>query len=149
MLMTLRVNGNTKMFDNLWSISTGWYTAPHDPAGVKQSAFLNAYVEAALWSSIDNEGTPLDANHGILSFSEETWEKMRADCKKFLDENDFGEYKPNQAGHDFWLTRNDHGVGFWDGDYDEPYATKLTKASEEFGTYTLYVGDDGKIYGIN
>ena len=26
------------------------------------------------------------------------------------------------AGHDFWLTRNGHGAGFWDGDWIAPVA---------------------------
>ena len=50
------------------------------------------------------------------------------------------------AGHDFWLTRNGHGCGFWDGDWTEPAATKLTESAENFGDYDLYIGDDGKIY---
>ena len=24
-----------------------------------------------------------------------------------------------RIGHDFWLTRNGHGAGFWDGDWDD------------------------------
>jgi hypothetical protein len=51
-----------------------------------------------------------------------------------------------QAGYDFWLTRNGHGAGFWDGDWPEPAATYLTKESKKFGTANLYLGDDGLIY---
>lgn len=50
------------------------------------------------------------------------------------------------AGHDFWLTRNRHGAGFWDGDWIEPEAELLTQASHAFGEIDLYLGDDGKIY---
>ncbi|MDH1266753.1 hypothetical protein N5C81_03870 [Rhizobium pusense] len=50
------------------------------------------------------------------------------------------------AGHDFWLTRCDHGAGFWDGDWPEPAASALTEASKEFGNIDLYVGDGGQIY---
>jgi len=35
-----------------------------------------------------------------------------------------------QAGHDFWLTRNGHGAGFWDGDWPET-GDALTEASKE------------------
>ena len=40
-----------------------------------------------------------------------------------------------QAGHDFWLTRNGHGTGFWDRPetYGEHCADMFTKASEGFG----------------
>ena len=50
------------------------------------------------------------------------------------------------AGHDFWLTRNGHGAGFWDGDWPLPYADLLDKAAQAAGTCDLYVGDDGMIY---
>jgi hypothetical protein len=50
------------------------------------------------------------------------------------------------AGHDFWLTRNGHGAGFWDGDWPEPLATVLTDAAHAFGELSPYVGDDGLIY---
>lgn len=50
------------------------------------------------------------------------------------------------AGHDFWLTRSGHGAGFWDGDWPEPAASTLDKASKEFGNVDLYVGDDGQIH---
>lgn len=50
-----------------------------------------------------------------------------------------------QAGHDFALTRNGHGAGFWDGDWPV-YGDLLTKASESFGEIDPYAGDDGLIY---
>jgi len=50
------------------------------------------------------------------------------------------------AGHDYWLTRNGHGAGFWDGDWPEPYAAQLDDSAHAYGTVELYVGDDGKIY---
>ena len=120
-----------------------------------QSLF-DAYVEAALWSSTDDDGTPLDQDHVPADIDRETFEKMRVDCEKFQDANSEHLTAENtstrygfdaQAGHDFWLTRNHHGCGFWDGDWNEPAATKLTESSHSFGTFDLYIGDDGKIYG--
>lgn len=52
------------------------------------------------------------------------------------------------AGHDFWLTRNGHGAGFWDrsplkaGDLGE----RLSTASKLAGESDLYTGDDGGVY---
>ncbi len=43
--------------------------------------------------------------------------------------------KPNDiacAGHDFWLTRNRHGAGFWDGDWPT-YGELFTTIAESFG----------------
>lgn len=50
-----------------------------------------------------------------------------------------------QDGHDFYLTRNGHGVGYWDRGYG-PIGDILTDAAKSYGTSGLYVGDDGKIY---
>jgi len=44
------------------------------------------------------------------------------------------------------MTRNGHGAGFWDGDWPDD-GDRLTKASEAYGTFDLYVGDDGEIHG--
>lgn len=40
-----------------------------------------------------------------------------------------------QAGHDFWLTRNGHGTGFWDRPelYGETYAEMFTGMATGFG----------------
>ena len=123
--------------------------------------FFGAYIEAAMWSSNDESrpdgGDPLDQNYVPADIDRETFEEMRSDCEKFQTENEEFLIEENtnsrygvdaQAGHDFWLTRNGHGAGFWDGDWSEPSATKLTDSAHAFGEYTLYVGDDGKIYGM-
>jgi len=51
-----------------------------------------------------------------------------------------------QAGHDFWLTRNGHGAGFWDGDWLEPAASALDAYSSKAGPVSVYVRDDGLLY---
>lgn len=50
--------------------------------------------------------------------------------------------------HDFWLTRNGHGAGFWEpGDYGwSDLGDKLTEFTKHYGEVNLYVGDDGTIY---
>jgi len=113
--------------------------------------FFDSYVQTALWSTNDYStpegGEPLDKNYGPEDLTPEAEKTMRADAKKFLQENraDIGD-RVDYAGHDFWLTRNGHGAGFWDGDWPEPAATRLTKAAEKFGEQWIYVGDDGKLH---
>ncbi len=124
--------------------------------------FFDAYVITALWSSHDESdesgGRPMDYNYGPGDIAPETFAAMRADCNAFYAANyddlnveegvkigpDFGQ--DVRAGHDFWLTRNRHGAGFWDGDWPEPQATRLTEAAHAFGEVDLYVGGDGRIY---
>ncbi|MFB3104381.1 MAG: hypothetical protein ACE1ZA_05570 [Pseudomonadales bacterium] len=112
--------------------------------------FTQHYIETALWSSSDSDphGTPLGDNYGLEDVAVESVDKMRADCIKFQADNASAlePFDMEIAGHDFWLTRNGHGAGFWDGDYTEPQATELIKASEAFGECSIVVGDDGKLY---
>lgn len=113
--------------------------------------FVLAYITAALWSSTDESrpdgGDPLDKNYTQEDISAETLLKMREDCQKFYDEHqeDIG-LAFAKAGHDFWLTRNGHGCGFWDGDWPKEIGQRLTEASEIFDNFDLYVGDDDIIY---
>lgn len=124
--------------------------------------FTSAYVETALWSSTDDNDQPLDANYSPEDIYPDTLQRMIADCEQFQRENaidietaiesgevvcgpDFGEM--GRAGHDFWLTRNRHGAGFWDGDWPDKQAERLTEASHTYGEFNLYVDDDGKIHG--
>ncbi|HXH93598.1 MAG TPA: hypothetical protein VNN25_18600 [Thermoanaerobaculia bacterium] len=123
--------------------------------------FTRGFLETALWSSNDESddsgGEPLDANYSIEDFDPKSLEGLERDCERFQSENadDLavcyetgirGQSDEFSAGHDFWLTRCGHGAGFWDGDYPEPQATRLSEASENFGNVDLYVGDDGQIY---
>ncbi len=133
--------------------------------------FFDGYVTAALLSSNDNAdesgGEPLDSNYGLDDITPETRAAMRADCVKFLESAlplirqaealaDDDEWILPQgadctvmeyAGHDFWLTRAGHGVGFWDGDWPDGIGEALDKLAESFGEYNLYVGDNGQIDG--
>lgn len=123
--------------------------------------FVQAYLTTALWSSNDDNGDPLDDNRDESDIAPDSRTKMEADCAAFYNANlplmeaaietdnvkygpDFGLY--GRAGHDFWLTRNGHGAGFWDGDWPEPFATQLSDAARATGMRDLYVGDDGAIH---
>ena len=122
-----------------------------DPS--KLDAFTLAYVRCALWSSNDwsrdDGGDPLDDNYSAEDIAPETLFRMAADCAEFRRANaaDLEDGTPDAGGHDFWLTRNGHGCGFWDGDWPEASGERLTAAAKRFGTFCLYVGDDGRVYG--
>ena len=109
--------------------------------------FTLAYIEAALWSSTDENDEPLDSNYCIDDLSVETLTQAQTDCTAFQEKNAalIGD-RESEAGHDFWLTRNGHGAGFWDGDWPKSVGEKLSAESDLFGEIDLYVGDDGKIY---
>lgn len=62
----------------------------------------------------------LKAEHGVTI----------AECGRSLRSNETPEA---QAGHDFWLTRQGAGCGFWDGDWPEVWGDKLTAIAKSFG----------------
>jgi len=118
---------------------------------VDLDAFFDAYVTTALWAETDNAdesgGSPLDANYGPGDIAKASLKKMRKDTDGFAKENAaliLG--REELAGHDFWLTRNGHGAGFWDGDWPKRDGEILTKASKAYGGSYIYVGDDKKIH---
>lgn len=138
--------------------------------------FVRSYLATALWSSSDSlpgydeerdgytDHMPLD------NYIAETGQRLSLgvikaaikDCKLFIhkaineleiheDEVFKLSYADSSEGspivaHDFWLTRNYHGAGFWDGDYEEPLGTQFTELSHKFPPIDLYIGDDGRIY---
>jgi hypothetical protein len=125
--------------------------------------FFKGYTGAALWSSIDDDGRPLDDNRDDSDIAPETLEKMKDDCVRFYSsvsahihcenapvsrefEGPMAHREAAMAGHDFWLTRCGHGAGFWDGDWPKPHATALDEAAKAFGTVDLYIGDDKQIH---
>jgi hypothetical protein len=108
--------------------------------------FFDAYVETALWSSLTDEGQPMDEQYSISDIDRETLQQMREDVNSFVDTNwtDLEKLHPANAGKDFWLTRNGHGAGFWDK-FNEA-GDRLSVTAHLYGSIDLYIGDDEKIH---
>ena len=113
-----------------------------------KNKYLMSYIETALWSSTGDDDEPLDSKYNFSDLSAEAIVRAQRDIEAFLQliANIPFESNLSQVMHDFWLTRNHHGAGFWDGDYDKEIGEQLTKISHGFGEINLYVGDDGKLY---
>jgi hypothetical protein len=108
--------------------------------------FLTGYIECALWSSTDDNDEPLDL-YDEDDIDPTVLETMRADCQDFIKSNAklLNGLDAAQCGHDFWLTRNRHGAGFWDrglGDVGQ----QLTEACRPYGEFNLYEAE-GVIHG--
>lgn len=116
--------------------------------------FLTAYVEALLWSSTDETPDGEMINLDQCQLSTAGTDTCRADCAAFFTANyedlrtaaDWPGYSWAHAGHDFALTRNGHGAGFWDGDLPDALGERLTEAAHTVGECWPYMGDDGSVY---
>ncbi len=124
----------------------------------KLDQFTRAYIDCALWSSTDESndsgGEPLDRNYSVDDLAPEALESIIAECADFqtaqaelLAQAEYGARWTNDemAGHDFWLTRNHHGAGFWDRGLGD-VGRMLTDAAHGYGESNLYVGDDNRLY---
>lgn len=104
-------------------------------------------------------------SHGAFDMlAPETLARIMKDCREFqaadawkgcdrhLNALAFGDFSGKiypsnvSGGRDFWLTRNGHGAGFWDGSWPEPYASELDQLAKAAGPAEVYLGDDGRIY---
>lgn len=113
------------------------------------SKFFTAYVECALWSSTGENDVPLDRDFTADDIEISTHVRMLEECNVFVQCAEVASLltgiDAEQAGHDFWLSRNGHGAGFWDRGLGE-IGEKLTKLAHQAGSRTLYVGHDRLIY---
>lgn len=137
------VEGSRKIDEIEDAIAAAWvhYAMPY---------FATGYIECLLWSSTDDNGEPLDG----YELSDAAREKCEKDCREFIagnlvDLQEYAErYQPSGgfspwecAGHDFWLTRNGHGTGFWDRGLGE-LGKRLTKAAKVYGSCDAYLNDE-------
>jgi hypothetical protein len=115
--------------------------------------FTQAYITAMLWAECDDDG-PLDYNYSVEDIDPLSLELIIDDCQRFQAENqvDINTYPDREytgdelAGHDFWLTRNGHGTGFWDRDYlTEEVRNRLTKSATKFRPLNPYA-HNGKVH---
>lgn len=105
------------------------------------------YLVTALWSSTGEDSEPLGRTYTPSNIAPASQDRMSGDLVAFACANlsDLAGMEPGQAAHDFWLTRNHHGAGFWDRGLGE-LGDRLTASAESYGESDLYVGDDGELY---
>ena len=109
------------------------------------SSFLDGYITCALWTLLDENGEPCDQLTED-DINQETYEQLVNDATDFWSAHSFStDELASRAGHDFWLTRNRHGAGFWDGDWED--GEELTKDAHAYGPHELWLGDDERVYG--
>lgn len=126
---------------------------------VDLDAFTRGYLEAALWVSDPYPGSGGEwFEHDewvIRNIAPESLQQAIEDCRAFQDSNEkdldfvaesFGATSA-RCGHDFWLTRNHHGAGFWDRGYGAA-GDRLTKCAHAYGGLNVFgpeTDDNGSV----
>lgn len=148
------LSGSRNMWDKL-----GEHLTEYDKRADEAS---RNYLVAAVWTGTfeDEEGeiVELDSKYDYTEFSDESVKAAKTQLRNFLFANreaiaqarEIAEargetYDDAQVGHDLSLTRNHHGVGFWDRGLGEA-GEKLTTAAHALGEVDVEVGDDGKLH---
>ncbi len=131
--------------------------------------FTKHYLIAALWTEEDSlreASADGDASFDLCGIDDNALHKAWLDCQKFQLENSadlaaaYEFYTENGnaahpdagspeacAGHDFWLTRCGHGVGFWDRGMG-PLGDTLSDVCRKWGNVDIYVNSRGKVDGF-
>jgi hypothetical protein len=126
-------------------------------------SFTRAYLVAALWTFDDDAPSGDYESSGRIEIllpqiAPESIESAAQDCARFLDYNrariETALLNEEQAGHDFWLSRNGNGSGFFERAYDigrsDPAVVaacnELQDDARKWGESDLYRGDDGKLH---
>lgn len=111
--------------------------------------FINGYIACLLWSSHDEPHDSLEE----FELSDDAKKKCETECRAFIEENlaaliEYSHNVPRSAwmcaGHDFWLTRNRHGAGFWDRGLGV-LGEVLTEAAHKAGARSAYINDNNEI----
>lgn len=117
--------------------------------------FTNGYLECLLWASPGlDSGAELDSKYKLTNLTHESLDRIVAECKAWYKENekllvaatneiphrDFSHH-----GHDFYLSRNHHGTGFFDRGYSPKLSDTLQHAAEDAGSRCL-LPCKGKLY---
>ena len=113
-------------------------------------AFARSYVETAVWADRPEDCNAWDVSPLCLP-------NMLEDCERFQRENDdllraaydmpgdhpgyCGDYDSTDAGHDFWLSRQGHAIGFDHRRLGE-VGEKLDRAAEAYGSQDVLPDDD-------
>ena len=140
---------------------------------VQLDAFTQGYIEALFFTSEapgvtseewqaaeDHDEGSIPGDVGFADLAPDALLSILKDCADFQRAHAAlwadGEADDDQAGRDFWFTRNRHGVGFWDRDPEmygcRPFgvsdnnAQALTDAAHACGEVDAYLGDDGKVW---
>jgi hypothetical protein len=107
-----------------------------------------------------SEDDNIDDHFDIHDFTEESLRKAEFDCNNFFHDIGYAGLvdkaerfaDDDHIAHDFWLTRNGHGAGFWDGDYedrDDPSddcGDELTELCKDYGEQHIWCDEDGCIH---
>jgi hypothetical protein len=119
--------------------------------------FTQGYIKSMFWADVNEDSLGGEGTEninwddiGFENLDHHSLLKIIEDCKKFQKKagaEAIEAYGAEQAGHDFYMTRNGHGVGFWEEDHATPEICQaLDKLAKATGQTWVYIGDDEQVH---
>lgn len=115
--------------------------------------FTQAYVRTGVGASLSHIVPQLGFPPDFDDLHPDTIERMVRDCSDFLSAfalplfAHLGSpaFENQEAGAALWLARHGRDIGFLNGDWPEPLATRLDAAAKSLGICALYLGSERKV----
>jgi len=115
----------------------------------------SAYLECAIWTHLDEDGNSIDHVYDIEDFEPASYDLAEHECADFIELSEFvlqdtdqtvqDELCPFDLGRNFWLSRNGHGTGFFDGPYNADTRYKLQLAAKSCGESFILETDNEEL----
>lgn len=132
-------------------------------SAINLDEMTQAYLETQLWAQWDrdrDEDSMLDEHYGISDIAPEYVQSVRDELASVIESfadlaqayHDTTDTRMQWSrselfGHDFYLTRESHGTGFWDRGLGE-LGDRLTDVAESYGEANpLFDSGDGILRG--
>ena len=118
-------------------------------AGHDLDDFTKGYIMSMYFTDTGEDDQP----DSEADLDPDALKRIIKDCDDFQSQSKYldlaldtlgGSRDYSHAGHDFWLTRNGHGAGFWDGDWGA-FGPDLTREARTYGEIYTYKTDTGEM----
>lgn len=119
--------------------------------------FIKGYLDCAAWLAVDAREWEAVEGLDASDFTKVAKAQAARECKDFLrhlkelgldldktGDGQVGAPSCQRHGHDFFLTRNGHGAGYWDRGYGS-LGDRLTDAAHAYGESTAILSRRGKL----
>ena len=119
----------------------------------KLENFIQGYIDGIIFISDDNEFDVDDLDNNALDaikdIGQDFFNNNFEDLELFCEQA--GEFYSDEiwayAGHNFALTQNSAGEGFWSREgVSKGLGEKLSEKAKECGELRLYCGEDNRLY---
>ncbi len=115
----------------------------------KNIQYYSQFFDTMIWADIDGSDD-IENDYDVWDIDKLTLTRLIEDLDYFFEQAEdileASDYDHDKACHDFYLTRQGHGAGFWEADHcTKEQGEKLTEIAESLGSLCI-IEDNGYLY---